>query len=137
MIKRTYQELIELETFEDRFDYLQIRGLVGETTFGHERWMNQRFYTSVEWKAVRNEVLVRDLGNDLALPGYSIAGRPTVHHMNPMMVEELVSGTADVLDPRYLITVSHETHNAIHYGSRDNLRQPPIQRRPGDTVPWR
>lgn len=114
---RSYSELVRLPTFEERLLYLELRGGVGRATFGFDRYLNQRFYTSQEWKNVRREVLVRDLGFDLGVEGYPIPIGATVHHMNPMVVEDIVRNRDDILDPEYLITVSHKTHNRIHYGN--------------------
>lgn len=133
---RTYQELIRLETFEERFEYLKLRGSVGRETFGYDRYLNQAFYTSYEWKQVRNEVIARDLGLDLATPGYEIFDRIVVHHMNPMTLEDIAHRDEDILDPRFLITTTHKTHNAIHYGDSTQLTQLPTERRPGDTRLW-
>ena len=133
---RSYTELRRLYTIEERYDYLRLRGAVGAPTFAHERWMNQRFYRSVEWRRVRNEVIARDEGCDLGVEGFEIFDRPYIHHMNPMMAEDLKHGNLDILNPEYLITVSMRTHNAIHYGDETLLPQVPIVRRPGDTKLW-
>lgn len=133
---RTYRELRRLPTFEERFDYLDLRGQVGETTFGSNRWANQRFYRSLEWRHVRDIVILRDGGCDLGIPGYEIHGRLMIHHMNPITMEDLAHGTDLVLDPEYLITASHRTHNAIHYGDDSLLPRPVVERRPGDTKLW-
>lgn len=137
MVTRSATELYRLPTFEARFAYLSLEGVVGEATFGFDRYMNQRFYTSRQWRSVRQEVIARDLGCDLGIEGYEIYARPTIHHMNPMTVHDLVHGNEDVLDPEFLITVSHQTHNAIHYGDASLIRRPLTPRRAGDTVPWR
>jgi len=133
---RTYTELSNLLTFEERFDYLSIKGVVGEATFGYERHMNQKFYSSREWRLVRDEVLTRDLGCDLGIEGYDIFVRPIIHHMNPMAPRDLIHGNRDILNPEYLITVTHRTHNAIHYGDKSLLSLPVPERRPGDTRLW-
>lgn len=133
---RTYNELIKLETFEERFDYLSIKGVVGESTFGFERHRNQKFYTSREWRLIRDEVLTRDLGCDLGVEGYDIFQRPIIHHMNPMTPYDLTHGNDDILNPEYLITVTHKTHNAIHFGDKSLLALPFVERRPGDTRLW-
>jgi len=121
---------------EERFDYLSLRGQVGESTFGFDRWINQDFYTSKEWRDLRHEVIVRDEGCDLGIPGFEIHSRLAIHHMNPMRVEDIVDGNDDILNPEFLIVVSHRTHNAIHYGDASLLPKPPIERRPGDTRLW-
>lgn len=133
---RTYSELSMLESFEDRFEYLSLRGVVGESTFGFERHRNQKFYTSREWRLVRDAVLTRDLGRDLGIDGHDIFIRPIIHHMNPMMPIDLVHGNLDILDMEYLITTTHRTHNAIHYGDKSLLALPITERRHGDTQLW-
>lgn len=133
---RTYSELMSLETFAERFRYLSLRGRVGDSTFGFDRYMNQKFYTSRQWRQVRYHVIARDLGRDLGFEGYEIHQGPTIHHLNPMTVANLVNGDEDVLDPEFLITTTHATHNAIHYGDQKLLRQPLVERRVGDTKLW-
>lgn len=137
MITRTYSELKRIETYEDRYEYLRLKGAVGESTFGAERYLNQGFYRSYEWKRVRDVVIARDFGLDLGIEGFEIHSNIHVHHMNPMTVEAIEQGVSDILDPEYLITVSQRTHNAIHYGDKTLLAQVPVVRRPGDTTPWR
>jgi hypothetical protein len=133
---RSYTELRRLHTFEERYHYLSLRGVVGQSTFGFDRHMNQKFYTSREWKQVREEVIVRDNGCDLGIEGYEIHSRLLIHHMNPMVVNDIVHGNDDILDPKFLITTTHRTHNAIHYGDERLLPQPLAVRRPGDTKLW-
>ena len=133
---RSYSELCLIGTIEERYDYLRLKGAVGAPTFAHERWMNQRFYRSVEWRRVRNEVIARDEGCDLGIEGYEIHDRIYIHHMNPMIVDDLKEGSASILDPEYLISVTMRTHNAIHYGDVSLLPSVPIERRPGDTKLW-
>jgi hypothetical protein len=132
----TYSDLRCLPTFRERFDYLEIGGLVGESTFGFDRWINQQFYQSREWKLSRNHVLVRDRGFDLGANDAPIFGAHLIHHMNPLTVEDIEAGADHILDPEYLITTSLATHNAIHYGGADRLPQPYIERSPGDTKLW-
>lgn len=134
---RSYSELSKIPTFLERFRYLQLRGSVGRDTFGHDRWVNQQFYRSREWRHVRHHVIARDLACDLGIEGLEIHDRVYIHHMNPMQVEDIEHGNEDILDPEFLITVTHRTHNAIHYGDESLLPQPFVERRPGDTVPWR
>lgn len=134
---RTYSELILLPTFEERFEYLRLSGSVGAKTFGSDRYLNQLFYNSEVWKAVRRKIIIRDDGCDLAMDGYEIADRIIIHHMNPITLEELVHGSNSVIDPEFLICVSYRTHRAIHYSDAKQTPQVPIQRHPGDTVPWR
>lgn len=133
---RCYTELSLIETFEERYDYLAVRGIVGIDTFGFERWLNQAFYHSPVWQRARIFVIARDYGRDLGIEGQDIGYRPIVHHMNPIAVEDITHANADMIDPEYLITVSLKTHNAIHYGDRSNLPQPLVERRPGDTKLW-
>lgn len=133
---RVYSDLRRYDTFEDRYNYLRLRGGVGESTFGYDRYLNQRFYTSREWKDLRHEVIARDLGCDLGIEGHEIFDRPIIHHMNPMTVKDLVHGNDDILNPDHLITTTHRTHNAIHYGDASLLRKPFVERSPGDTLLW-
>jgi hypothetical protein len=133
---RCYSELRKIRGFEERFDYLSIRAQVGLETFGYERWLNQAFYTSVQWKQIRQQVIARDYGCDLGIEGYEINDRLIVHHMNPIAVEHIMMADESILDPEYLICTSHRTHNAIHYGDKSLLVQPLVQRRPGDTKLW-
>lgn len=133
---RTYSELRSLATYEERFRYLQLRGAVGQDTFGFERHINQRFYTSHQWRLARRDVIARDLGLDLGCDGYEIFDKIIVHHMNPMDADAIEHGDPDILNPEYLITTTHHTHNAIHYGDENLLRQPMVERRPGDTRLW-
>ena len=134
---KTYSELIRLSTFEDRFRYLKLRGKVGEDTFGFDRYFNQKFYRSYEWKRIRDQVIIRDNACDLGIPGREIFGKVVIHHMNPFRIEDLAGDAAeDLLNPEYLICVSHETHNAIHYGDESILPEVYVERRPNDTCPW-
>ena len=133
---RTYDELMSYDTLEDRFAYLSLSGQVGDSTFGSERWLNQRFYRSREWRDIRQEVIARDLGCDLAIEEYPVHGPPQIHHMNPINVHDIVHATEYLLEPRYLITTSHRTHNAIHYGDENLLPQSWVERKPGDTKLW-
>lgn len=135
MIRR-YSELMRLETLEERFRYLALRGSVGDITFGFDRYMNQQFYRSREWKQIRDYIIVRDLGCDLGVDGHEIHNRLYIHHMNPMTVADFKTGDASILDPQYLITTTLRTHNAIHYGDVESLPKPLVQRRVGDTKLW-
>ena len=134
---KTYSELIQYPTFEDRFKYLQLKGRVGEDTFGFDRYINQRFYRSVEWKRIRDQVILRDSGCDLGILGHEIYERVIIHHMNPISAKDISDATDYLLNPEYLICVSHLTHNAIHYGDESILVTTPIERRKNDTCPWR
>jgi hypothetical protein len=136
MKTRSYSELRRLSTFDERFDYLDLRGQVGESTFGFDRWMSQAFYHSRQWFLIRAAVIVRDNGCDLGVLGYEIRGNPLVHHMNPVTPEALQHGEEWIVDPEYLITTTHQTHNAIHYGDASLIRRPPVERRAGDTKLW-
>lgn len=133
---RTYSELRQLQTFKERYNYLSLRGVVGDSTFGFDRWMNQQFYTSTEWKQIRHHVIARDAACDLGIEGHDIFDRPIIHHMNPMTADDITHSDGKILDPEYLITVTHKTHNAIHYGDESLLPQPVVERRPGDTKLW-
>ena len=134
---RTYSELVRLPTFEERFRYLKLDGLVGKDTFGFDRYLNQEFYRSKEWKEIRDFVIVRDNGCDLGMDGYEIVGRIYIHHMNPITVNDIVHSSDFLLNPDYLICVSHNTHNAVHYGDEDLLVAAPVERRKNDTCPWK
>jgi len=133
---RSYSELRRLETFEDRFDYLNLRTVVGRATFGHDRWMNQQFYASREWKLARSHVIARDLGCDLGVEGYEIYGNLLVHHMNPLLPDDFSYSDEWALEPEYLITTCKNTHNAIHYGDRTLLPRRYAARQIGDTKLW-
>lgn len=134
---RSYRELLRLKTFDERFEYLKLSGLVGESTFGFERYLNQMLYNSSEWRRARNKIIIRDNGCDLGVEGCEIQGTILVHHMNPISVDDLKDFSEDVFNPEYLICVSLNTHNAIHYGDKSLIPQMPIERRPGDTCPWK
>lgn len=135
---RTYSELIKLPTFDERYNYLKLDGSVGVDTFGFDRYLNQDFYRSVLWKNIRDHVIVRDMGCDLGIQGLEIQGKIIVHHMNPIELKDLQKDSRYILDPEYLICVSHKTHNAIHYGldHKDDISLP-MERTPNDTCPWR
>lgn len=133
---RTIGELRRLETFEDRYRYLSLRGHVGEATFGYDRYINQAFYTSREWRHLRQFIIARDNGCDLGVDGYEIHSRLIIHHMNPMTAEHISHRDSAILNPEYLITTTHQTHNAIHYGDESLLPRPHVPRRPGDTKLW-
>ena len=134
---RTYSELIQLPTFEERFEYLRLDGIVGRDTFGFDRYLNQQFYRSGEWKRIRNQVIVRDNGCDLGIDECEIHGRILIHHMNPISIEDLQHMSDLLMNPEYLICVSHRTHNAIHYGDESLIVTTPIERSQNDTCPWR
>lgn len=137
-IIRTYSELKELRTFEERFKYLKLGGVVGVETFGFDRYFNQKFYLTREWKQIRNHVIVRDLGCDLGCEDHEIFGqRIVIHHMNPIDLEDIEKKTDFLLNPEFLITTIHSTHNAIHYGDESLIITAPIERRRNDTCPWK
>ena len=123
-------------SFEERFKYLSLRGRVGAETFGFERHLNQSFYKSREWRYVRNHVIARDMGCDLGIEGYEIFDRIIIHHMNPMTSSDIVGGNDDIVNPEFLITTTHVTHNAIHYGDERQLPRQLVTRQPGDTKLW-
>ncbi len=134
---RTYSELTTLPTFEERFDYLNLSGKVGAETFGFDRVFNQKFYCSVEWTKMRDYIINRDLGCDLGVVGYDIIGKIFIHHMNPISISDIKERTKYLLDPEFLITMSFQTHNAIHYGDKSQVDRKPIERKPNDTCPWK
>ena len=137
MIIRTYNELMLLPTFEERFEYLKLSGRVGEETFGFDRWLNQKFYRSSEWKHLRDQVIIRDNGCDLGVEGREIYGKILIHHMNPITKKDILDRTDLLLNPMYLISVTKQTHDAIHYSDDSILMKDPIVRSRNDTCPWR
>ena len=135
---RTYSELSKLATFKERFNYFSLNEQVGKDTFGFDRIFNQKFYTSKEWRHIRDLVIVRDNGCDLGIEGYDIVGQNLIiHHINPISLEDIESKSDILLNPEYLITTTHNTHNAIHYGDDKLLITGPIQRSKNDTCPWK
>ena len=136
MIK-TYSELITFPTYEERFRYLQLKGAVGKDTFGYDRYLNQILYNSQEWKRFRDKIIIRDNGCDLACEGYDIHGRILVHHINPIRVDDVVNRNPIVFDPENVVCVTHNTHNAIHYGDESLLILAPVERTKNDTCPWK
>lgn len=134
---KCYSELILIPTFRARYQYLRLNGEVGKETFGFDRYMNQFFYRSPEWRRVRDLVITRDEGCDLGIPGREIFGRIIIHHMNPIQPEDIRNRSDLLLNPEYLITTIHDTHLAIHYSDEHLLLQEPIERRPNDTCPWK
>lgn len=135
---KTYSELITLPTFEERYRYLKLSGEVGKETFGFDRWLNQVFYNSKEWRAFRRDIIVRDMGCDLGIEGREIGGRIFIHHIEPIKLDDILHRRIEVLmNPDNVICVSFETHNAIHYGDESLLILLPIERTPNDTCPWR
>lgn len=135
---RTYSELITLPTFEERYEYLRLDGVVCEETFGFDRYLNQEFYQrSQEWKRIRDYVIIRDQGCDLGIEGREIRGKILVHHMNPITKDDILQQSRFLLDPEYLICTLKSTHDAIHYGDENLLMKGPIERKANDTCPWR
>lgn len=137
MITRRYSELKKLQTFEERFEYLKLGGEVGKDTFGVDRYLNQNFYRSREWKRARRDVIARDYGRDLGIEGRDIYDHIIIHHMNPITIEDVENRDPKIFDPEYLICVSHDTHNAIHYGDGSKLAKDYHPRTPNDTCPWK
>ena len=133
---RTYRELRRRESFEDRFEYLALHGDVGRSTFGFDRHINQQFYRSRQWKQIRQFVIARDLGLDLGIEGHEIHDAVLIHHMNPINADDIMHGDESILDPEFLITTTHNTHNAIHFGNESLLPKTVVERRPGDTRLW-
>lgn len=136
MIKN-YTDLSKFNSFEERFEYLKLDGIVGADTFGFDRYLNQAFYNSREWKKIRDHVITRDFGCDLGIEGFEIYRRPIIHHMNPISMEQILNRDSIILDPEFLITTVHDTHNALHYGTETLIAKGPVERKPNDTCPWR
>lgn len=136
MIK-TYSELITYDSFLDRFRYLKLNGKVSEITFGAERYLNQAFYQSFEWRRLRKEIILRDFGRDLGVEGFEIGGNILIHHINSITINDIREGNPMVFDPENLICTTKRTHNAIHYGDETLLNLGPIVRTPNDTCPWK
>lgn len=137
MNTKTYSELIAISSFEERFEYLKLKGSVGKDTFGYDRYLNQILYNSPEWKKLRNQIIIRDNGCDLACEGYDIYSHILIHHLNPITVDDVLNRSRKVFDPDNLVCVTHNTHNAIHYGDASLLVTGPIVRTKNDTCPWR
>lgn len=133
---RSYSELKKLDTFDERFEYLRLNDTVGRSTFGFDRYINQKFYTSYEWKRVRNSIILRDNSCDLGISGYEIYSNILIHHMNPMTSDDIIHGEEWIFDPEYLITTTQNTHNAIHFGTDKLLPKVVTARIPGDTKVW-
>lgn len=130
--------MITMPEFDDRFRYAKLDGQVGRDTFGFDRYLNQQFYRSKEWKRLRDQIIIRDNGCDLGVPGHEISGKIYIHHLNPLSPEDITESTAKLFDPDNLVCVSAETHNAIHYGDESILEKNKIiERSPGDTCPWK
>ena len=134
---RTYSELIKLQTYKERYKYLQLKGTVGEETFGFDRYWNQNFYRSQEWKRIRDYIIIRDNGCDLGIEDRVIHGKIIIHHMNPISSRDIQNVSDYLMNPEYLICTTHQTHNAIHYGDENLLISNPIERTANDTCPWK
>ena len=134
---KTYSEFSKMSTFEKRYEYLRLNGAIGVETFGSDRYLNQMFYKSREWKAIRDYVIVRDNGCDLGVEGREIYGKILIHHMNPISQKDIEDRSSFLLDPEYLISTTHDTHNAIHHGDETLLIKEPVERSEHDTCPWR
>lgn len=135
---KSYSELIQFSSFEERFDYLKIGGHIGIESFGFNRYLNQIFYHSDEWLKIRDKVIIRDNGMDLGVEGYPINGKIIVHHINPITIDDVVNRNPDIFNPDFLISCSFTTHNAVHYGDEEYLQKfQIIERKPNDTIPWR
>lgn len=137
MTIKTYSELIALQTYEERFDYLQLNGVVGKETFGYDRYLNQALYNSQDWRRFRRSIIIRDNGCDMAYEWYTIHGPIILHHINPISVDDILKESKSIFDPENVVCVSHNTHLAIHYGDKNLLIEGPIERTPNDTCPWR
>jgi hypothetical protein len=137
-LRRSYHELARLKTFEERYEYLRLSGMVGQSTFGSDRYLNQALYTSPEWKSFRNRIIIRDNGCDLGIEGRDVLGdRIIIHHINPLTVEDVENRSPVIFDPDNVVCVSHNTHQAIHYGDQSLLQKDPVERTPNDTCPWK
>lgn len=136
-MNRYYSDLLSFSTFEERFEYLKLSGIVGGVTFGGSRRLNQVLYSSKEWKEFRNRIILRDEGRDLAMEGYEIHGGIYIHHLNPLTIEDVIERSSKIFDPENVVCVSFKTHNAIHYGDITLLNTGPVIRAPNDTCPWR
>lgn len=134
---RSYRELQKLKTFEERFRYLKLQGVVGESTFGFDRYLNQVLYNSRRWKQTRDKIIVRDKACDLGIEDYDIHSRILIHHMNPVTIEDVELERDSFYDPEFLICMEHDTHNAIHFGDESRLHKMPVERKRNDTCPWR
>ena len=134
---KSYDELVQIPTFEERYEYLKLNGRIGEETFGFDRWLNQKFYQSDEWKRIRRDVILRDAGCDLGIKDREIVGRIYIHHMNPITVDDIILHSDYLLDPMYLVCTSKLTHDAIHYCDKSLLQEDFKERKPYDTCPWR
>lgn len=136
-MSRNYKELNKMKTFKERYLYLKLSGVVGESTFGYDRYLNQTLYKSKEWHTIRNEIIIRDNGCDLGCEGFEIYGKILIHHIEPITPDDILKRHPKVLDPNNLISTSFDTHTAIHYGDESILATEPIERSANDTIPWK
>jgi len=136
-MNKSYEELVKLKTFKERYRYLKLNGRVGEETFGCDRYLNQVFYRSKEWKDFRNKIIIRDNGCDLGIDGMEIHNKLLIHHINPITKRDILERSSLLMDENNVICVSHNTHEAIHYGDESLLIEEYVPRRPNDTIPWR
>lgn len=134
---RTYSELITIPTFEERYNYLKLNGIVGKETFGYDRYLNQLLYRSSDWRSFRDRIIIRDNGCDLACEGFELQYRIIIHHIDPITVEDILNKHPKVFDPENVISTSHNTHLAIHYGDKNLISIAPIDRYKNDTCPWK
>lgn len=136
-IIKTYSEMLSLPTFIERFEYLKIGGQVGDATFGYDRYLNQILYRTPEWKRFRRDIIIRDMGYDLACDDREIVGKILVHHINPLTIDDVSNLDPKIFDPENVVCVSLDTHNAIHYGDQSLLMKDPVVRTKNDTCPWK
>lgn len=134
---RTYSELITIPTFEERYNYLKLNGIVGKETFGYDRYLNQLLYRSSDWRSFRDRIIIRDNGCDLACEGFELQSRIIIHHIDPITVEDILNKHPKVFDPENVVSTSHNTHLAIHYGDKNLISIAPIDRYKNDTCPWK
>ena len=134
---RTYSELITIPTFEERYNYLKLNGIVGKETFGYDRYLNQLLYRSSDWRSFRDKIIIRDNGCDLACDGFELHSRIIIHHIDPITVEDILNKHPKVFDPENVVSTSHNTHLAIHYGDKNLISIGPINRYKNDTCPWK
>ena len=134
---RTYSELITIPTFEERYNYLKLNGIVGKETFGYDRYLNQLLYRSSDWRSFRDRIIIRDNGCDLACEGFELQSRIIIHHIDPITIEDIINKHPKVFDPENVVSTSHNTHLAIHYGDKNLISIGPINRYKNDTCPWK
>lgn len=136
METKTYTELIQIPDYHGRLEYLSLHGVLGELNQDVNRYLNQRFYRTPEWRNIRKTVIIRDNGCDMACKGIEVIGFPIIHHINPVTVDDVINRSSKLFDLNNLILVSKETHNLIHYGVARPEEEQYVERRPGDTKLW-